>query len=475
MPKSLASYVRQNFGRGQLSKGSSKPASGKRASKGKPRLTDQEKARRIIVIFTFIIYWLLIFEGALRKWVLPNAQEWLFFVRDPFALGIYFLAWKNDMWPKWTPIFKVGMVLAAVSIPLAMVQMVSSGLHPLTAIYGWRMYFWYLPLAFIVGEQFRGKDLKTLVKHSLIVCVPISILVLAQFRSSADSFINSSLGGSQAMLVAQGVVRTSGTFTVAAAQTLFVGSVIAFLLTAWLLPRKQRPFNTLTLLIASAAVLSTFAVSGSRSVFFQGALDFLGAIGSAIIIFQRKPRVKVLLILPTIVLVTGILYVTVFSSAAEVMMERQINASANEGMITNRLFNMMTGVFKVVPSASVLGLGIGAGTMGGARLATGSPVFSLAEDEWSRILLECGAFGVCYIFYRFWLVGWLIKNAITAVKRTMNPLPLVLIAFIGITIFQGQISLQGTINGYGWLFIGFCIAANRLGIHGKNKEDGVWS
>lgn len=474
MPKSLASYSGQNYGRG-LGKSLPKSEPKKHKAKRKVKLTDREKARRIIVIFTFIIYWLLIFEGALRKWVLPNAQEWLFFARDPFALGIYYLAWKNDMWPKWTPIFKVGMSLAIISLPLAMVQIVASGLHPLTAIYGWRMYFWYLPLAFIIGEQFHGKDLRTLVKHSLIVCVPIALLVLAQFRSSADSFINSSLGGSQAMLVAHGVVRTSGTFTVAAAQTLFIGSVIAFLLTAWLLPKKQRPFNNITLLIASGAVLSTFAVSGSRSVFFQGALVLLGALGSAIVIFQRKPRVKVLLILPALVLAAGLSYVTVFSSAFEVMKTRQHDAEGAEGMITNRLFNMLTAVFKVMPSASVLGLGIGAGTMGGARLATGSPVFSLAEDEWSRILLECGLFGVCYIFYRFWLIGWLIRNAITAVKRTMNPLPLVLVSFIGITIFQGQISLQGTINGYGWLFVGFCIAANRLGIHGKNKEDGVWS
>ncbi len=475
MAKSLASYSRQNFGRGQLGKGSTKPPSGKKPAKKKVKLTDREKVRRIIVIFTFIIYWLLIFEGALRKWVLPNAQEWLFFVRDPFALGIYFLAIKNDMWPRWTPIFKVGMALTVISFPLMAVQMVASHLHPFTAIYGWRMYFWYLPLAFIIGEQFRGKDLKTLVKHSLIVCVPIALLVLAQFRSSADSFINSSLGGSQAMLVSHGIVRTSGTFTVAAAQTLFVGSVIAFLLTAWLLPRKQRPFNNIILLIASAAVLATFAVSGSRSVFFQGALVMLGSLGSAIIIFQRKPRVKVLLILPALVLAGGLLYVTVFSSAFEVMKERQIAAEGAEGMITNRLFNMMTGFAKVLPSASVLGLGMGAGTMGGARLATGSPIFSLAEDEWSRVILECGLFGVAYIFYRFWLLGWLIRNAITAVKRTLNPLPLILVAFIGITIFQGQISLQGTINGYGWLFVGFCIAANRLGVYGKNQEDGVWS
>jgi len=475
MAKLPGSNVVQRLGQ-RRTKGIAGQASAEKTSKSKKvKPTQKEKARRIIVICVFIVYWLLIFEGALRKWVLPNAQEWLFFVRDPFVLAVYFLAIKNDMWPKWSPVFKVGVGLALIAIPLMMVQIVASNLHILTGIYGWRMYFWYLPLAFIIGEQFRGKDMQRLVRHSLIVCVPIALLVLAQFRSSADSFVNSSLGGSQAMLVSQGVVRTSGTFTVAAAQSLFIGSVMAFLLTAWLLPGKQRPFSLVTLLIASGAVMTTFAVSGSRTVFLQLAMIVVGAIAGAFIIFRKRPQVKMLVILPSLLVAGALAYLTVFSRAYEVMRERQLGAMGAEGSIFTRFFNLFTTVLKVVPSASILGMGIGSGTMGGTRLATGTAVFAMAEDEWSRIILECGLFGAFYIAYRAWFLAWLVKNAWRAVERSMNPLPLILVCFIGITFLTGPISLQGTINGYGWLFAGFCIAANRLGIYGRNKEDGVWS
>ena len=107
MPKLPGSNGAQKLGQRRVNSipDSIRRSTGAQKSKKKAKIGDREKIRRIIVFCTFAIYWLLIFEGALRKWVLPNAQEWLFFVRDPFALAIYFLAIKYDMWPKWTRIF----------------------------------------------------------------------------------------------------------------------------------------------------------------------------------------------------------------------------------------------------------------------------------------------------------------------------------------------------------------------------------
>ncbi len=38
------------------------------------------------------VYLLLIFEGAIRKWMFPSLAQVLFFVRDPFVLTAYVLA-----------------------------------------------------------------------------------------------------------------------------------------------------------------------------------------------------------------------------------------------------------------------------------------------------------------------------------------------------------------------------------------------
>src|SRR5271156_3842945 len=109
----------------------------------KTPISEKEKIRRIIVIIVFIVYWLLIFEGVLRKWALPGFQKILFFIRDPFVLTIYLLAFKYKMWPKSLPILITGLILAGVFFMLTMIQMMGSDVSPIIFLYGWRNYFLY--------------------------------------------------------------------------------------------------------------------------------------------------------------------------------------------------------------------------------------------------------------------------------------------------------------------------------------------
>ena len=44
--------------------------------------------RRLIWVY----FWLLIFEGTFRKWILPQYSDILLVVRDPVVLAIYFTA-----------------------------------------------------------------------------------------------------------------------------------------------------------------------------------------------------------------------------------------------------------------------------------------------------------------------------------------------------------------------------------------------
>src|ERR1700683_5113264 len=54
-----------------------------------------EKHRRLIVHLIFVVYALLILEGAIRKWVAPHLGKPLFFIRDPFVLAIYILVFTK--------------------------------------------------------------------------------------------------------------------------------------------------------------------------------------------------------------------------------------------------------------------------------------------------------------------------------------------------------------------------------------------
>ena len=437
------------------------------SSAPKPARSQSETVRRWIVRLIFTVYWLLIFEGVLRKWALPGLHKVLFFIRDPFVLLTYFLAFKYQMWPRSSVIFNSGMILAAVFLVLALLQAFTMDLSAVIVLYGWRNYFLYMPFAFIIGEQFRGKDLFRLVKYTLLVSIPVAILCYQQFRAPADSSLNEAFNGSAPMMVADGIVRTSGTFTVSAAQTLYIGSILAMLYTAWLLPRTQRPLNGILLWIATFSTVATFAVSGARSAFIYAAVVTAFSFASAFIVGGRKFRFKTVIAVPLLVVLAAFCYVKVFPTAFKAMVSRQTDASMQEGSTIARLASSTTTIIRVLPRISVIGAGMGSGTNAANVLRSGQMGFTLAEDESQRIILETGIFGLFYVAFRFWLTFKIGRDAFRAGRRSHNPLPVIFFGYEVINLAIGQMTLQGTINGYGWLFAGFCLAANRLGTREK--------
>src|SRR5215470_672311 len=110
-----------------------------------------------------LVYLLLIFEGSLRKWVLPQLSQYIFFIRDPFVLYAYLFATVHHLWPKRSPFLAASIVLAVVGFLIGILALVISGSGAtggLLAVYGWRNYFLYAPLAFLIGATFSVADLQ---------------------------------------------------------------------------------------------------------------------------------------------------------------------------------------------------------------------------------------------------------------------------------------------------------------------------
>ena len=54
---------------------------------------EQEAAKhQKVVLLIWLYFWLLIFEGALRKWIFPSFSAPLLIVRDPIVILIYLVA-----------------------------------------------------------------------------------------------------------------------------------------------------------------------------------------------------------------------------------------------------------------------------------------------------------------------------------------------------------------------------------------------
>lgn len=422
-------------------------------------MNKKEIARKKIVKYVFLIYWMLIFEGAFRKWFFPQYHEIIFFIRDPFVLLVYIIAWRNNIISR-DIVLSIGTLLSLIYIPLIFAQLLVVKVNILTLIYGWRMYFYYLPLAFVIKDSFHQEDIHKLFRQTLYVCIPLSVLAYIQFLSPRTSFINSGYNGADAFVVTGTIVRTTGTFTFTSGQTMYAASLMAMLIFVWLYRKRYSLLKMPWLIFATGAAMVTLLVSGSRTAFFMTGLivaaTFFG------LMFTRETKLKVTgaMLIAFLILIGSVMALGPLKKSFDALGSRFEQAEAAEGSPWLRAIAPIVAFTRHLTTAPVIGHGLGLTSGGGSKLATGKAIWLLAEDEWSRIIVETGpGFGMFYIFYRIFFTISLANRSIKAARTDNNLLPMILFGFIGFYMLAGQIASVAVFHGYNWLFVGFVMAA----------------
>ena len=420
-----------------------------------------DNARKRIVKYIFLVYWLLIFEGALRKWVFPQYHEFIFFARDPIVLLIYILAWRNNFFKR-DGYLTAGMALSMLFLPLLFIQLVVIDTHPLTLIYGWRMYFAYLPLIFVIKEVFHQEDIFRLIRQTLYISIPLTILVYFQYVSPPKSFINSAYSDGPVFIVANNIVRTTGTFSFTAGQTMFAASLVAMLIIAWLYRRRARLLSMPWLIVATFTSVTTLLLSGSRTAFFMAGLVVASAFVGLIYTRGGSQKATGISVLVLLVCLGAILFLGPFRDSFDALGTRFNQAERAEGSAWYRAFYPLFAFTDRIINTSAVGHGVGYGTSGGSRIATGKSQIVLPEDEWSRVVMEAGPiFGMMYIVYRILFTLFIARQCIRS-SRVNNLVPMILFGFIGFYLLAGNITQTGSVHGYNWIFVGLILAALKI-------------
>lgn len=432
--------------------------------------------RRQIENLIIVLFWVLVLEGALRKWVWPQYARYLFFVRDPFVLVIYFHALRAGVLRAPSGFLVAGVAFAALAIPLAMAQSVSlGGLQSLLVIvYGWRQYFLYLPLPFIMARVFDGESVDRFARHAIIALVINAPIVMAQFRGSPDSILNRGIGEEESlqfrsMSLVVGRIRPGGTFTSTVGIKELVASGCALILAAWLSPARQRPRDARLLGVGTAALATCLAFSGSRGAFMHCALILASGIAVGAVSRQTSVRNRAFA-WPLLLAGAGtVLYPLLFPDALSAIQERFASAHVSEsrywssGIIGRALYDPLD-FLRYLGSAPLLGHGLGLGGNGRMFLANTDPEFVAriySESEWSRHIVDLGpVLGVCFILYRIAFALWLFSHAFRAVRRGGSPLPLLLFGYVGVMLFNGQVTGHGTVGGFAWIYLGIALAVS---------------
>ena len=442
---------------------------------GLPGMAAKERARKTLVAAVLLIYLLAIFEGSLRKWVLPQFSQYIFFIRDPVLLYVYLLATQAGLWPRRSAWLQLSWLLAGLGVVLVVVQAAVGGFSDtrlLLAVYGWRSYFFYLPLAFLIGDQFRRADLARFAKLTLLLAVPIAALVTLQFYSPINSPINVGLA-SDAEFQFRGLglngehTRPMGPFSSGAGQQQFVATATVFLLAFALLPAARRGFSSVLLGVAAAAVMVCAALSGSRGTVLQCVLAGVFAVLLGLIGRGAALKFKALTLPALLGLTALVLYPIVFPEGFAAFTDRWTNAGKAEsnfqGGVFGRALYGFVDFIRLVDAVPALGYGLGYGGNASITLRAevdGVKPGNLAETDFARHMVDLGpALGMGFIVLRVTLALWLARRVWRATRASADPMPLLLFSYASYAIMLGQITGQGAINVYAWLFTGLCIAA----------------
>ena len=417
----------------------------------------------------WLYFFLLIFEGALRKWVLPDLSTPLLIVRDPVAIWLLYTAFTSG-------VFKLNgyvVVVWVVSI-IAFIMTLLIGHGSLTvAVYGLRITLLHFPLIFLIGKVFDREEVVRLGYWLLWIAIGMTVLLAIQFYSPQSAWVNRGVGGDlegSGFSGAAGYYRVPGTFSFTNGLSFFYGLATAYIFYFWL-SDAQREVPRLLLVVATICLLVAIPLSISRTLFFEVGLSFL-FVG---LIAGQRPKflgrlISVTLLGGVIILVLG--NFDFFQTGVLAFTERFTTASKAEGGLEGTLLDRFAGgMLGAITDSDVpfWGLGIGMGTNAGSQLLTGKTVFLISEGEWGRLIGEMGLmFGMMIIITRVFLVLDFFRQSWFD-ARNHNYLPWLLLSFAALIVLQGQWT-QPTALGFSVVAGGLVLAS--LTSHNPSSKGG---
>lgn len=422
--------------------------------------TSEDRQLRTLRHLMWWYFWLLILEGALRKWIAPSLSAPLLIVRDPVVLLIYFQAVRCKRFPL-NGAMLAYFALLTCFILLAAVQIVAGvGGGPLVALYGLRTNFLHLPLIFVLPRVFTFEDVVKLGKWILIISIPMAALMAYQYRSSPTSWINAATKADAVQLAyTAGKIRPAGTFSFITGAAHFFVLASAFLLFG--LSGKARTYSSWILCAATVSVAIVQPISGSRTLVLGCGLVFAAAVVFGILNPGKANRI----LLATVLLVAVVACLSMtsfFREATDSFMTRWEEANSSSGGVQlgllGRVLSWFTEPFRFLPDAGNIGKGVGMGTNAASALLTGSLTFLLAESEWTRVVLESGPLlGFTYLAFRLWIAGAIALQAFKAGSQRQM-LPWLLASAALLSVVTEQLS-QPTNLGFMVLTAGLCLAS----------------
>lgn len=346
---------------------------------------------------------LLVFEGAIRKWVFPGAQDLVYFAKDVLFLGAYLGFFRDRQhlplrYPQ-APLLYGGLALGAV---LGLLQVFNPRLPSLlVGVLGFKAYFFYVPLLFVVPAAFADDAaLARFLKRYVLLAIPVGLLALAQFFSPQSSVLNTYARptdpGTIATFGSSHYVRATGTFSYVTGFTTYLLTTTVLILII-LTTTRWRLRDNFPILLALGMTLLGIMTSGSRAPIFMLALVFPVYWWLGVVREKQGGATFLRLLLGVALLVAGL------TSAGD----QAVAAFSERASGSSDTFSRVTAPFRapgeVLPSAGLAGYGIGSTHQIASAVTRGVIPYSwlpvvATEAETGRVMLELGPVGFFLVY-----------------------------------------------------------------------------
>jgi hypothetical protein len=419
------------------------------------------KITRALAWLVWTYFGLLLLEGALRKWIVPSLANPLLIIRDPVVIAIYVLAFARGIFP-WN---RFVIALAIVGALCFCASLVGPHANFGVNLFGWRCNILHLPLIYVMARVLDCEAVKRAGRWILILTIPMTVLMVWQFRSAPDAWLNAGAGVDAVQITLTGnKVRPSGTFSFVSGIIYFYALAAAFLIYGLV---EQRTYPLWLTALAGLCLPVALAVSGSRSTVAMTLI----VVAMFVLALVLRPALlgkamKLVGIVVALAFLAGSLAVfkSAFSEGVAAFTQRMKETEHVEGGMggfVDRFVTTFTKPLRTILDGSILGQGLGVGTNVGSKLLTGETDFVLAEDEWERVILESGGLlGGAYILIRV-LMAFQLGAMAARAARIGHFLPLLLFGACAVPIVSGQFG-QSTTLGFACFVGGLCLASLHL-------------
>lgn len=412
-----------------------------------------------------IVFVLVVLEGALRKWLLPEFSNLLYFLKDVILLGAYCrFFWFSKHTPKHSlPSYyiKYALFLAA---GWCLFQAFNPSLgSPVVGLFGLRGYLFYVPLMWLIPNMFETEaELYRALRWYLLLVIPVGILGIIQFYSPASSPLNIYAGGIDPTAGFSGTdrLRITGTFPYISGYAVYLSVCFAMLVP--LLLRPQPRLWQWASIAEMAVIAANSLMTGSRGLILFEGLYLLGFIS---LLWLRQPSQLQVYIrrftLPA--LISGFVLVRWLRPAFDAFATRATSADNLGDRIANSLTVLPYFQFKGMD-----GYGVGAThqAISVLRNTLGLPYGELIptgfESEMGRIALELGPIGFLLWYGLRLILLWALFRVFWQLRHPFLQ-QLALAACLTHAIqLTGQLVVHNVFAIYYWALAGFIFLLPRL-------------